>query len=70
MARSRNANKPQRMVISVTPQICELLREIAKSGYGAKTAPSVAEEMIRKGLDASGLITDLLRRKLTNKAAK
>jgi hypothetical protein len=70
MARRKNAIKAIQMRISVTPQIFGLLTEIAKSGYAARSEPFVAEEMIRKGLDAGGLISDLLRDKLKKTGTK
>lgn len=70
MARPENAIKAKQVTVSVTPQIFGLLTELSKSGFTARTEASVAEEMIRKGLNADGLISELVRRKLMKKLPK
>jgi hypothetical protein len=64
MARSKNAAKPRQVTVSVSSQVFALLSELAESGFAAKTEAAVAEEMIRKGLNADGLLSELVRRKI------
>jgi len=70
MARRENAIKAKQLTISLSPQIYDLLTELANSGYAARTEASVAEEMIRKGLNDDGLISNMLRQKLNKKTPK
>jgi len=70
MGRRENALKSKQVTVSVSPQIFALLTELSKSGFTARTEAAVAEEMIRKGLNADGLITEILRQKVTRKSPK
>jgi hypothetical protein len=70
MPRQGNALKSKQVTVSLSPQIYALLTELSKSGFTARTEAAVAEEMIRKGLNADGLISDLLRQKMTVKYKK
>jgi hypothetical protein len=70
MARRKNALKAKEFTVRVSPQIFGLLTELSKSGFAARTESAVADEMIRKGLNADGLISELVRRKLVKKFQK
>jgi hypothetical protein len=70
MARRENALKSKQVTVSVSPQIYGLLTELSKSGFTARTEAAVAEEMIRKGLNSDGLISEILRQKVAKKSKK
>jgi hypothetical protein len=70
MGRQKNALKSEKVTVSVSPQIYALLTSLSKSGFAARTEAAVAEEMIRKGLNADGLISELLRHKMAIKSKK
>jgi len=51
MGRKGNPVETVQIQVSLARPVYELLEAIAKSGYGARTSASVAEEMIRAGLN-------------------
>ncbi len=65
--RKKNARKPKTCTVSLAPEIYGLLERIANSGYSARTVPTVADEMIRRGLDnldANGIVGKLLHERI------
>jgi hypothetical protein len=67
MPKGENPAKTKRFNVSTSPEIYGLLEEIAKSGYAARSVPTVAEELIRTGLDnlkPDGLLGKLLHERI------
>jgi hypothetical protein len=64
MARKMNPARSVQLTVSVSVQVRNLLHEIAKSGFAARSESAVAEEMIRKGLNADGLLSEIVRKRL------
>lgn len=64
MARVKNAVKTVQITVSVTEQMFDLLGKVARSGYSARTEAAVAEEMLRKGMNADGLLSELMRKRV------
>jgi hypothetical protein len=65
MGRKENIVPSVQLTISLSTQVHKLLHDIAKTGYSARTESGVAEEMIRKGLNADGLLSEYVRKRLT-----
>jgi hypothetical protein len=65
MGRKENVVPSVQLTISVSTQVQKLLHAIAKTGYSARTESAVAEEMVRKGLNADGLLTEITRKRLS-----
>jgi hypothetical protein len=66
--RKNNAVKSQQLTVSVSVPVFNLLRGIAQTGFSARTESAVAEEMIRKGLNADGLLSEIVRKRVFKKA--
>jgi len=64
MGRKANIAQSTQLTISVSVQVRQLLHDIAKSGFSARNESAVAEEMIRKGLNADGLLSEIVRKRL------
>jgi hypothetical protein len=64
MGRKENVVPSVQLTVSVTTQVRHLLHALAKTGYSARTESAVAEEMIRKGLNADGLLSEMVRKRL------
>ncbi len=69
MGRKLNVVPSVQLTVSVSTQVQQLVNAIAKTGYSARTESAVAEEMIRKGLNADGLLSEIVRKRL-NKAGR
>jgi hypothetical protein len=69
MGRKENIVPSVQLTISVSSQVHKLLHALAKTGYSARTESAVAEEMVRKGLNADGLLSEIVRKRL-NKAGR
>jgi hypothetical protein len=67
MARGDNPIQTVKVTVSLTPQMYALLKKVVATGYSAKSEASAAEELIRKGLNADGLLSELVRTELTTK---
>jgi hypothetical protein len=64
MGRKENVVQSVQITVSVSVQVRGLLHDLAKTGYSARTEAAVAEEMIRKGLNADGLLSEIVRKRL------
>jgi len=50
MARGKNGAKTQRVILSTTPQVCEVLERFVETGFYGKNPAEVAEQMLRTHL--------------------
>ena len=64
MGRRDNVTRSVQLTVSVSVQVRKLLHNIAKSGFSARSEAAVAEEMIRKGLNADGLLSEIVRKRV------
>jgi hypothetical protein len=68
--RKSNAVGTHPITVSVSVPVYNLLRRIAQTGYSGRSEPAVAEEMIRKGLNADGLLSDVIKSKIIKAALR
>lgn len=59
--RRSNAVDSHAITVSVSLPLFKLLTKIAQTGFAGRTEAAVAEEMIRKGLNADGLLSEILK---------